>query len=826
MNPSAPTSLERPGAADRTRPNVSAAMSAGSRVVRHRHPAGANTGSKPVPHQKLGGVLSAILLGLWFAIPTWAQAPNEREGTSGTQPRRAETPSSTRTSRPTNPPVTAEQARTSADPAASPKPDDAPPTAAPRELPFADFVPASANLFISIRNLRALDSAFRRARAWPLIASWSRDNEDDELRAPDIRTALTVLLGPTTSINLNEFMESEVAIVASDWADLSHLLWLVRVRDSTTIDRWFPPDRRLAKHTYADAHAFRMDNGLVVTVRGNLFAMGRRWTDDRVLVDTMRLLQGTAGESLGADPDYRSMTGGLPGNVLCTASFRLDAGDEAERDASRDHAKSPGAPSDKANAPKDKKVTSSGAVDAMTSLWPVGRRVVIGVAESRGGLEIIARGTGAFGKDAGEVGAAAVTQLLSLPSTTILAMASTISGPNGAPISSLAKGPSTWNRYARMFDALHRAGPRGATALPSIGPGWILAWDRDLEGVGAAPQAALLVQCRDAARLVDDARAVIADFARVLLPAAPGEADDSPFEIRQHAHLGVAYFSVPLAPIAEDSAHPVLRLLPDAEISWAAADDWLVVTLSREHLERILDARAGLALPLRGLKDAPRLGSHPTGYRFVALMQPALAADVVERWRVRLEDGGFVRGASAHADVDPARVKAMATTHEQSESTAKDTVPQVGIGFTLAPEHTGGVAVIESVESHVAEPRRLRPGDRILGVNGQLLTMDSPAADLRRKLMADDPAEAKTLRVQRDGAMLDIVLPPAPVAAPRIDPDEGLPALDALEDLLFTARTVSVALFAVEGGAPTRYSARTTLRFVPLPQETKRADGN
>ena len=742
----------------------------------------------------------AMLLGiaLYLSVASVAPAQTTRGPARepATPPRRVATPPSSPPSATVQPPVAAEPPSVAADAKAKAvtKPEKATATPATRESILADFVPASANLFVSIRNLRALDAAFRRVHAWPLLSAWSREDEgkdaDENDRAPDVQTALAVLLGPTTSINLNEFMEAEVAIVAADWADPSHLLWLVRVRDATAIDRWFPPDRRLAKHAYPSAHGFRMDNVLVVTARGNLFTMRRRWTDDRVLVDTMRLLQGTGGESLGADPEYRSLVSGLPGGLLSTASFLLD--DDAE--------KSVGPRND--------------AVDAITSLLPVGRRLVIGVAENRGGLEVIARGTGAFAKGSAEVGAASVTQLLSLPSTTILATASTISGPSGAPISSFAKASSARGRYARMFDALHRAGPRGATALPSIGPGWILAWDQDVEGSGAAPQAALLVQCRDAARLAEDARAIVTDFAKVFVPIASGQDDESPIEVHQHAYRGDACFSVPLASIAGGSTHPVLRWLRGAEISWAAADDWLVLTLGREHLERILDARAGHVLPLRGLKEAPRLGSHPTDYRFVALVQPASAANVVERWRGRIAAGPFVHDAATSPGADT--------------GFAETQVPLGGIGFTLAAERLGGAAVVETVDGSAALQNLLRSGDVILGVDGRLLAMEFPAADLRQQLLAGGEPTGKTLRVQRAGSMLEITVPspPAtPAAAPETDDAEALPALEALEDLLSAARTVSAATIAIEGGVAERYSARVSLRFVPLPQGTKRAEG-
>lgn len=705
--------------------------------------------------------------------------------------------------------------------------EDASPGGPSREAMFADFVPTSANMFITIRNLRTLDTALRRARAWPLVSSWSREGEEDDGRAPDIRTALAVLLGPATTINLNEFMESEVAIVAADWADLSHLLWLVRVQDATVIDRWFPPARRMAKHSYASAHAFRMDNGLVVTVRGNVFAMGRRWGGDRVLVDTMRLLQGMGGESLGSDPEYRSLASGLPGPTLCAATFRLDDGDATS-----------------GGTRNVRTARGPASMGSLGSLLPVGRRLVIGMTETRGGLEVFARGIGAFSKGAAQVGAATVTQLLSLPSTTILATASTISGAGGAPISSLARTASTWGRYARIFDALHRAGPRGSTALPAIGPGWILAWDQDLEGSGAAPQLAILVQCADAGRLAEDTRVVISDFARVLFPSASNATDVPALDIRERAHLGVSYFSVPLAPVLGGSTHPVMKLLRDAEISWGAADDWLVVTLGREHLERILDARAGLALPLRGLKEAPRLGSHATDYRFAALLQPSSAADVVERWRRRIVSGGSTPAATggsrgpalpAGGGAGPASSNAFANEDSTGGASRADAGPTMDLGLTWASEPSGGSATVRSIHEDSPLKGVLYSGDVILGVDGQLLAMDAPETDLRSRLFAGGVPAGKSLRIRRADTMLEVVIPtaPKPVPPPALaltgdepnDDVEELPALDALEDLLFTARTVSVATLAIEGGAPTRYSARMTLRFAAPPAGGKRAEG-
>jgi hypothetical protein len=110
----------------------------------------------------------------------------------------------------------------------------------------------------------------------------------------------------------------------------------------------------------------------------------------------------------------------------------------------------------------------------------------------------------------------------------------------------------------------------------------------------------------------------------------------------------------------------------------------------------------------------------------------------------------------------------------------------------------------------------LEPGDRILGVGGQLLPIDSPLEDLQRRV-ASLPADAEVeLRIRRGGALRKIRL-----RCQRERPSfkvSDLDLADAVQELATLGQFLKRATLVVHTAKPSEFAARLSLRFSRAPR--------
>ena len=107
----------------------------------------------------------------------------------------------------------------------------------------------------------------------------------------------------------------------------------------------------------------------------------------------------------------------------------------------------------------------------------------------------------------------------------------------------------------------------------------------------------------------------------------------------------------------------------------------------------------------------------------------------------------------------------------------------------------------------------MQAGDWIVGINGRLLAMNSPSADLQNRWAGSTNVAGTALRIVRGQNMLEVTVP-SPSAAARNSAPQTEPAR-ALREISSLGRTLEFATFEVEASVQRRYSARVSLRFAP-----------
>lgn len=628
---------------------------------------------------------------------------------------------------------------------------------------FERYVPASTEWYITTSNSGELEKGLQRAGAGRLWAALTGASEGGD-ETLDLRAALARFLGSNTSIDLDDLMNTEVGIAAHSWSGMSHGVLLVRATDAEAARVWFPQLQHRRRDVAKPTRIFRTQDRLIVGVREDILVMGHHWKGDPLLIRTLELLRGRKGEALEAAASYQQLKAHLPPRSLAQA-----------------YVTSPYANPE--NAASD------------SGIWPAIGRAVIGLYEQEGRMELAIRGSlRAPTLTQGRLPTSTVERLLSLPRTTLLAGATTFDLDDLFERARQSPPTDLLSRFLILLSGLHGASSVGAAPLPALGPSFLVVWGQDLSGDGGTPQLAAMVECSQAFTLRNEVTRFAGRFIKMISSL---DADDAgaALKIEHTRHLGVRVTSLPLKDFVSRSRLPMARLFSSLEPSWAVSGDWLILALGREHLERVLDARFGLVPTLETLHDARGLRRPHLSQTGVMLFQGALAADLIRRWLGEARAGN----PSLLSAVWWERLVGSDFEHR--------------LGLTIREDARQGAVVVESVTAGTPADGRLQPGDRIIGIDGYLLAISSPASDLRERWANLMARSTPTLRVLRNDEALDVMLPTRAaddkLALLRLNPAA------ALDELVSLIHVIQSATFAAYASEEQRYSARLTLRMTP-----------
>lgn len=642
----------------------------------------------------------------------------------------------------------------------------------PTKTPIARFVPARAKFFVQLRRPGEVEEALLDAQLGPLW-SMAAGRPANPARPFELRTALTEFLAPNSAINIDELMKTELGLMTPSWSDLSSAVWFVRLPKPDFLDRWFPKDRRQETPGSATDNLFRMTDGMIVGMRDGIVAMARRGDDADLVREVFRLIVGGVAETLHDAAAYRELVGYLPGKTLAVAFWAGEAGEP-------------------------------GPVNVTSPILPPIDHAVVGMSAGEGRIDFAFRAALRTPQSPKTLAGHAVDRLMKLPATTLVACATTI---DFRPTAKAEAGTSSLDlrAIARSFvTALSSANGNARRPPPTFVPHLILAWDQDLSAAGSSPQLAILMESKNARQLEAHFEETIESYLGQDAQSGSTDHPESEPIITRGTHFGVSIAQATLFPDLDGSPYPLTQLMSALPLSWTAHGEWFIVALSRDHIARILDAQFGLVPALANVRDVQLLRKRRASHTSIVLLQPDLASDLLQRW--------------VAAGPTPSSKKLDPSLFSEPSLAEAVQRRRLGIGMQLEPEP--GTVVVARVYPDTAADGLLLPDDRIIGVDGRLLDLQSPNTDLRRRWAEPADSRGHTLRIQREDTTIEIFLEHDPPEARPVDLlARSQPAIRRLASALRTIRFASVTVHPTD---ERHFSALVSIRLAPAPSSARR----
>ena len=660
----------------------------------------------------------------------------------------------------------------------------------PQPISFARFVPSSARIFITVFDLDRVDAALRETHAWQLMAL-TPGGAAAGSASPSLASLAAAMRPDGIQVRPSDLTSTEFGLAAHSWSTLPDGVWYVRVPDEDHLDRFVPKDDRRTGRLSAASRLFRLDSGTAACVNGDALAFSRRAGPGTLYRETLRLMGGRTGASLAETPEYAELFRYLPGGPLATAY--LSSSPPRVRARAKSDAGVRSAPDDEPGG-DSRAGPAATTPSAGGAWWPAMSRAVLGMYARDGRVELAARARLVQPSRRRSLSEETLRRFRQLPQTTLFALGTTTDFKSAVASAANEQNVGLSGRYARFLEELKKDSG-WADAGPDLGPDALLVWDQDIGGTGQTPQVAVLIHCQDARAANEFAGRLAQALMERIHVVDPVAREDAP-AIRLSSHLGTAVSSVPLARYADHSRFPAASLFRNLEPAWAAQGPWLIFALTRRHLERLLDADAGLAGQLGAGRDLPDWGESRGAYHGVAFLQGALAAGVINDW-VGLRQSG------ERTLLDPSW---------WTQPIAVESAAPEDLGFVAGEMDEPGAVVVHDVFVDDSATGKLIPGDRIIGLDGQLLDWMDPSTDFLRRWSRESTTRGRRLRVLREGRLADVVLvddrepPPPPL------PIEPSAALSELASIVGAVTSVHFALPETDAD---HFAAFISARLVP-----------
>ncbi|MBI3835958.1 MAG: hypothetical protein HY287_16655 [Planctomycetes bacterium] len=614
--------------------------------------------------------------------------------------------------------------------------------AAVKPTDLEHFVPAQGAVVISIDHPLEFDQVVSNAGIIGALRTTSAVPGAAPL-ADGIRGWLAEALGTREPATIDAVMRSEIAVLMPESFELTKSVLLVRLPNKDSLEQWFPNDGRHDTEIGEGAKLWRTADGRMLGTRDGVVAIARKSANGRLFREILRLMSGRSTTSLDRDDEYKQLSPYLPAKDLVSVYV-------------------PRAQPENSGSPLNK----------------FGVRSMLAAAyKEEGRLNFAIRATRTRTSRESPLPESAIDEMMNLPSGTLFASATRwpVGTPTEKNVVDFASLMFAWVRP--VYDLLKSAQPMvtDSGSIPVV-----LAATQDLTGEArGTPQFTIFVQSPKARLLCAEIMASLSELNPNSTQGGQGTAN--PLETK-YVDQPIWYLPICADSGASDKLECILKLEP----SWTSLGDWFILSSTQTQLRRVLDAQNGKASRLSTVPEAAAIRSRRAPRTAVALGQPFLATVLVDRW---IEEAGRMEDSFAHVAWD---IATDLTPPERGDR----------IGISARTEQVPGAVVVARVDSGTPASGRLRVGDRIIGTNGSLLSLESPNSDLRARWEKLLPEDRMILRVEHEDSTMveaELVKPkPTALATSEMIPNYVVNSLLGVRSILRSIPIVTVSFPATD----------------------------
>lgn len=621
----------------------------------------------------------------------------------------------------------------------------------------ADVVPASAGFFLQLDKLVGDAKPTPSQNASGFFELLVGGFVDPDASAGQWQRHLLDSLGIKSDQAVRELLARKFAIAAPSWEQLGEgVIVVTGAGDEPLISGVFAPHGGESVTKAGEVRTYKTTTGLTVAKKDNLFIAAQSDGKGSMFEQAVRLMRRRRGPSLSTDSTFRRHVATLPPNrnglmYLHTAVGRGEA-----------------------------------------SPLPFGlSHLTAGLYIDAHHVDLIFRATRAV--PAKSSPPFDIERLKRLPQTTVAAWCTQLD--IGEAFRTILHRLGT-DRAQRLLDALNEVIDTEeirSQLAGKLGPGAIVTWDQHLGSGPSVPQIAVLLESTEAGACAETlAQALQAVVSWI--DVKNRDRQDRGLRFRRSEYLVTTIYELSI-PVDTETFGLDSGVVPPLTPAFAPLEDGLVIALSADQIRNIIDARYNLAPQFGEVEDAELFEDHAEQAVMLIVAQPALAARVVDEW-LTPPDGpvglwlSHFRGADLGDPTPGGR--------------------RIRLGIGTRPGSQPGTVYVGRVYPDGPAAGLLQSGDRILGLDGRLLSLSNATADLRHHLAQPTPNGHWTFRVQRGERFVDVIVSAAPTGEASPFGTDPATAVRRLQSLF---RSVELAVASVTQPDPTTVAARLTFRF-------------
>lgn len=637
---------------------------------------------------------------------------------------------------------------------------------APGPGSLAVYAPSDCGLFIQIERPAKINPNLRDINAWKLLQLVLGSDIQGGDSSTDWYDVLIANVAGESTEAMRELFSERAALVAPTWTQPADGVILIQIPKRALLKHLVGPGRVKSEKRDGTLSIYESTRGLLIATDGRTVIISQSDSSSTFFAKSVELLKGKSKNSLQNTKQFAMKVKELPKRRIPQGFFYLSS--------------------------KALKTTTQGTDSVFP--WPGVRVGVVGMYVTGVRVDFLVRASLAEPRRTTSP-RVNMRRLKHLPRSTLVAWATSLDVDEVFELFVSATPETSLAPYAAFLADRLDLELLKRDVVSKVGPRMMLAWGHDFLAEEGGSSLGLLIESTDASAVKHALDATVNKLVDSV-NAAPVVGNEDDLRVTTEEILGADVTVVELADYLADTppSNAAMSLVSTMRVCYTALDDWIIVAWNVNHMRELIASHHGAHPGLGEFTDVARLRPLRRGPTVLGVAQLATVAAVLEKWLDRAEN-------------EP---DSILNLYIRPPGGAPGVQGRV-LGLGLAPQtHPGRVPVAKVYQDGPCYGS-IEIGDDILAISEQVLDLEDSVGDLREHVRHLVPGRAITLRVEREGTLIDVKVVVDRSGNPRIT--LAADAVRALRRLQVLCRHLAFATFSVTRSDPDSYQAHFRLRF-------------